>query len=414
MEPKREFDLILLGPTGYTGRLCAEHVVKNLPTDLKWALAGRSFQKIENVAKELKNLNPDRAEPEILAVQLNREELHSLAQKGRVLLNCVGPYHLYSTPVVEACASNGTHYLDVTGETPWVKSIIEKYHETAKSNGAIMIPSVGVESAPADILAWALVKRIREEFSCDTKEITCAIDEIKSSGASGGTLATVMTMFDTLSLLDILKAADPFALAASSPPKAIPSESLVEKVLGVRSIRDMGTLATAPTAIADITIVHRSSTLMPEFYGRRFHFRQFLRVRNVLVGVAVHFAFVTGLLLLLLPPVRWLLRKYIYAPGSGPRMEESVHDRLVYRAVATADQNTSDPKRALGKLKYEGTMYVFTGLLLAEAAMAILENEEKVKKVSRCGIVTPATLGQEYIDRLEKVGCQIETEVFNY
>ncbi|KAE8349986.1 Saccharopine dehydrogenase-domain-containing protein [Aspergillus coremiiformis] len=414
MEYKREFDLILLGPTGYTGRLCAEHIVKNFPTDLKWALAGRSFGKVEDVAKELKNLNPDRAEPEVLTVQLTRDELHSLAQKARVLLNCVGPYHLYSTPVVEACASNGTHYLDVTGETLWIKSIIEKYHETAKSNGAIIIPSVGLESAPADMLAWALVKRIREELSCDTKEITCAIDDLKSSGASGGTLATLLNIFDNLSVFDILRAADPFALAASSPPKSVPSEPFAEKVLGVRSVRDMGTLSTAPTAIADITIVHRSSTLMPEFYGRRFHFRQFLRVRNMFIGVAIHVAFVIGLLLLLLPPVRWFLKKIIFAPGSGPRMEDSVNDRVEYRAVATADQNTSNPKRAIGKLRFQGTMYVFAGLLLAEAGMTILENEEKVKKVSRCGLVTPATLGQEYIDRLEKVGCQIETQVFKH
>lgn len=49
----------------------------------------------------------------VLAVQLNREELEPLAQKTRLVINCVGPYHLYSTPVVEACAVTGTHYVDV-------------------------------------------------------------------------------------------------------------------------------------------------------------------------------------------------------------------------------------------------------------------------------------------------------------
>ena len=87
--------------------------------------------------------------------QLNSRELNELAQKTRLIINCVGPYHLYSTPVVEACATNGTHYVDAyvhtcssllmvianshsTGETPWIKLIIEKYHETAKANGAIV------------------------------------------------------------------------------------------------------------------------------------------------------------------------------------------------------------------------------------------------------------------------------------
>ncbi|KAI9930462.1 hypothetical protein ASPWEDRAFT_26988 [Aspergillus wentii DTO 134E9] len=414
MASNREFDIVLLGPTGYTGKLCAEHIVKSLTTNLKWALAGRSLQKVEGVAKELKALNPDRSEPEILAVQLTAEELGPLAQKTKLIINCIGPYHLYSTPVVEACAKNGTHYVDATGETPWVKSIIEKYHETAKSNGAILIPSVGVESAPADILTWSVVKRVREDLSTHTKEVTCAIEEMKTSGASGGTLNTILTIFDSLSFSDLIKWANPFDLAAGPPPKNLPSEPILAKLSGVRSVRDLGTLTTSPSGLADITIVHRSSTLMPEFYGPQFFFRQFIHVRNAFIGVLFHIGFLIGLGLLIIPPVRTLLRRYIYAPGNGPRMEDSVNDLVEYRAIATADQNVPAPKRVFGKLKYHGTMYVFTGLLLAEAAMVILENEEKVKKVSRSGIVTPATLGQEFVDRLDKVGCQIETKVFEY
>jgi hypothetical protein len=63
MTSNRQYDLVLLGPTGYTGRFCAEHIVQNLPTDLKWAIAGRSAQKMEPIAQELKALNPDRVNP---------------------------------------------------------------------------------------------------------------------------------------------------------------------------------------------------------------------------------------------------------------------------------------------------------------------------------------------------------------
>lgn len=63
MTSNRQYDLVLLGPTGYTGRFCSEHIVKNHPTDLKWAIAGRSPQKIEPIAEELKKLNPDRVQP---------------------------------------------------------------------------------------------------------------------------------------------------------------------------------------------------------------------------------------------------------------------------------------------------------------------------------------------------------------
>ncbi|CAG7968837.1 unnamed protein product [Penicillium salamii] len=412
MASNRQYDLVLLGPTGYTGRFCSEHIVQNLPTDLKWAIAGRSAHKMDPIAKELKALNSDRADPDVLVVQLNSSELNELAQKTRLIINCVGPYHLYSTPVVEACAVNGTHYVDATGETPWIKLIIEKYHETAKANGAIMIPSTGVESAPADILAWSLAKRVREDLSSPTRHIDGTIKEMKSSGPSGGTLNTILTMFDWLPVSELSRSMTPFALSASASQNKMPKETILEKVFGVRAIRDLGTVTTSPSAIADITIVHRSSSLMPELYGQKFVFRQFLSVRNAVIGIALHVGFTVGLALLLLSPVRWLLRKFVFAPGAGPRREDSTNDRLEYNAIATADN--SEMQRVFGKISFAGSMYVFTGLLMAEAAMVILNEEEKIKKISRGGIVTPATLGQDFVDRLEKVGCNVETKVFQH
>ncbi|EKV16039.1 Saccharopine dehydrogenase / Homospermidine synthase [Penicillium digitatum] len=409
MTSNRQYDVVLLGPTGYTGRFCAEHIVQNLPTDLKWAIAGRSAQKMESIAQELKTLNPDRLDPDVLVTQLNSTELTELAQKTRLVINCVGPYHLYSTPVVEACAVNGTHYVDVTGETPWIKVIIDKYHDTAKANGAIMIPCTGVESAPADLLAWSLVKRVREDLSSSTRQINSTIKEIKSSGPSGGTLNTVLTIFDGFSMSELSKTMTPFSLAASPPPKNIPGESILEKVFGVRSIPDLGTVTTSLSGVCDMSIVHRSSSLMPELYGQKFFFRQFMSVRNVMIGVAFHVGFLVVVSLLALPPVRWLVQKFVFAPGTGPRREDSANDFLEYHAIATTE--SASPQRVFGKITYHGGMYPFTGLLLAEAAMVILNEEEKIKKISRGGIVTPATLGQDYVDRLEKVGCKIETKV---
>ena len=216
-----------------------------------------------------------------------------------------------------------------------------------------------------------------------------------------------------MSVTDLLSATNPFALAASTPPKDLPREPLLSTLLGVRSIRDLGTLTTSPNGLADMTVVHRSSTLTPEFYGPRFYFRQFIHVRNTLMAVLFHVGFMFGLLLLLIPFVRTLARKVVYAPGTGPKKEDGANDRVEYRAIATADQgqDVANPKRVFGKLMYSGDMYTFTGLLLAQAAMVILQNEEKVRKVSRAGIVTPAMLGQEFVDRLEAVGCLVETKV---
>ena len=113
MPQTRQYEIVLLGASGYTGKLCAEHIVSQLPTNLKWAVAGRSAPKLQILVEQIRHLNRDRLEPEILTVELTDVELEALARRTKVLLNTVGPYHLYSTPVVEACAKNGTHYLDV-------------------------------------------------------------------------------------------------------------------------------------------------------------------------------------------------------------------------------------------------------------------------------------------------------------
>lgn len=226
-------------------------------------------------------------------------------------------------------------------------------------------------------------------------------------------------MLDTLPLPKILLSTNPFSLAVSPPPRDIPDSTLSEKFWGTRPVRDLGVLTTSPMAAADTAIVHRSSTLMPALYGRRFYFREFLRVRNVLVGVLVHLGLVALFLLLLTRPFRSLVKKVVYAPGTGPRLEDSVNDYLEYLAVATEDVSgrgrgdvSGPPKRVLGRFKCQATMYQLTGLLLAEAALVIVKQQEEVRKVSGGGgIVTPATLGQAFVDRLEQAGCGIETKV---
>lgn len=59
----KEYDLVVLGATGYTGKFCAEHITSSLPTTIKWAIAGRSEQKLSTLVEELHSLNEDRIPP---------------------------------------------------------------------------------------------------------------------------------------------------------------------------------------------------------------------------------------------------------------------------------------------------------------------------------------------------------------
>ncbi len=50
---QRELDIILLGATGYMGRLCAECIGNVLSSEVKWAIAGRSKDKLTALAESL-------------------------------------------------------------------------------------------------------------------------------------------------------------------------------------------------------------------------------------------------------------------------------------------------------------------------------------------------------------------------
>lgn len=105
--------------------------------------------------------------------------MSALAKKTKVLISTVGPYALYGEHAFKACAENGTHYLDVTGEVAYVADMIKKYEKAAKASGAIMIPQIGVESAPADLVTWSLVSMIREKFSAPTAEVVVSVHELR-------------------------------------------------------------------------------------------------------------------------------------------------------------------------------------------------------------------------------------------
>jgi short subunit dehydrogenase-like uncharacterized protein len=413
MSSSRIYSLVLLGATGYTGKLCAEHITKYLPTNLKWAVAGRSSSKIQGIVDGLRKSNPDRTQPDVLTVDLNKEELDDLVKKTRVILNCVGPYHLYSTPVVAACAENGTHYLDVTGETVWVREMLQKYHDTAKGNKAILIPEIGVESAPSDLTAYTAVSTIRKSLNCGVRDVTCAVHEFKGAGFSGGTLATALSLLDQYSLSEIRESTKPFTLSPAPPPKRSSSRSFLSRLLGPFSYPGLGTLTTSISATPNVAIVHRSSGLMPQFYGKNFQYSEYVGVSNYAVGVLFQLAFALASLFLAIKPVRSLIRRFIYQPGQGPSAEATATDALEFRAIAVAEHSTGEKERkAMARIRYQGGIYYFTGLLLAEAAMTLLENEDLVKKLGG-GLLTPACLGEKYIERLRRANVQIEGKMLN-
>ncbi|KAL8891248.1 MAG: hypothetical protein Q9205_002218 [Flavoplaca limonia] len=410
----RTYDLILLGATGYTGKLCAEHIATSLPTDLKWAVSGRSHERLASIVENLKCYNVQRVQPNIEVVTLSLDDLRSLAKKTRIILNTVGPYYKYSSPVVQACAENGTHYLDVTGETPWVYEMIQKHHDTAKESGAIIIPEIGLESAPSDLLAWTLATLIRKELSLNTREVIASVHQVNSQ-PSGGTLATATGILDHYSLAEFMKSSAPWALSPVTGPKSSKTVPLATKLLGVRKTQHLGTLTTSIAAGPNVAIVQRSWGLLggPKSYGPHFQYHEYMRVKNSLAGFIIHAAVCLTSLVMAVPPLRWLMQwaaHNIYAPGQGASKEANAKDVFELRAIAEADQDVPNPRMAMAKFRYDGGIYYLTGVFLAEAAMVLLTNDDLTTHLAG-GLLTSAMLGQPFIDRLRNAGVSLESRI---
>ncbi|MCJ1478150.1 hypothetical protein MMC13_006826 [Lambiella insularis] len=404
----REYELVLLGASGYTGKYCAEHLVQHLPSDLRWAVAGRNESKLAAVVEDIRPLNVDRIAPGIEVVSLNSEELTSLARKTKLLISTVGPFHLYGTPVVEACARNGTHYVDSTGEVPWVLEMIKKYHDIAKTNGAIIIPQAGIESAPSDIMTYEVISLIRSELKVGVKDVIGTNHELTSL-PSGGTLATVFGIFQHYGIGTIVECNKPFALAPVPGRQQDPTPILT-RLSGVRYVPGLGTLTTGLFAGSNASIVERTWGLLEhgDYYGQNFQYREYATARNSITGFLTHLALAFGVVTLMIPPFIWLAQKLVHLPGQGPTRESTAKDRSEFRAIATADN--AESRQALVVCSFEGSAYEYTGVLMVEAAISIIRDTSPAHHMGG-GILTPATLGHAYIDRLRRAKVVLEAHM---
>ncbi|MCJ1392646.1 hypothetical protein MMC18_005516 [Xylographa bjoerkii] len=397
--PDRKYEIILLGATGYTGKYCAEHIVKNLPTDLRWAVAGRNESKLSTLVDHIKSLNTDRQEPGVEIGSLRPEDLDALVKKTKLLITTIGPFHKYGSPVVEA-----------TGETPWVFDMIKKYHSIAQANHAIIIPECGIESASSDIMTYLVVSLIREKLKVGVKGII-ATNSVLTSLPSGGTLATVFGVFDHYGFSQLIESSKPYALSPIPGHKDEPAP-LLTRLFGIRYVPNLGMLTTGVASGINASLVQRSWGLLDrgDYYGQNFQYKEYATARNSFTGLVTHLAITFGMLALAIPPVRWLAKMFVHQPGEGPTRESTGKDRVEFRAIATAD--TEGSQQATVKCGFNGSAYDFTGVLMAEAAISIVRDGDKTpaRKIGG-GILTPATLGQAYIDRVRNAGVVLEASM---
>jgi short subunit dehydrogenase-like uncharacterized protein len=358
--------------------------------------------------------------------ELEKGQLESLAKKTKLIITTVGPFMFYGEPVMAACASNGTHYLDCTGEVPWIYDMIAKYDTIAKQNNSIIIPECGLDSVPADMMAYVLAREVRKRYNAACERVIMTLYDAKS-GVSGGTSLTMLELFNNYSLGHLAKSMHPYSLSPvkSDNSAGSPSASFPHNLFGLLDVPELGgTQTVGLMASVDECITHRSWGLYSQTaqssndpslsYGPRFRFNEYMRASGIATGVLIKLALGTVGLLLALPPTRWILspliKKFvIQAPGQGPSKESMKNDFLSYRGVGIAEDGKG---KVTAKLDTAHGGYAATGITLAAAAQVILRGRLEDTEAGRLGggILTPATLGDQYVNTLNNFGVKIRID----
>lgn len=186
MARDRDFDVVLFGATGFTGRIVAQYLdrvgAKQTPP-LRWAVAGRSEPKLRQMATELSSA------PEVLvATTTSQEQVDRVVSRARVLISTAGPFASYGTPVVDACVRLGCDYVDINGEVGWHRTMIDRYDAQACANGVRLVPSCGFDSVPSDLGVQWMAGLVTAACGAPARRITSYV-AVRGS-FSGGTVAS--------------------------------------------------------------------------------------------------------------------------------------------------------------------------------------------------------------------------------
>lgn len=397
----RDFDVIVWGATGFTGRLVAEYLALTygVGRQLRWAIAGRSADKLASIASMVSESQAEEL-PQLLADINNPDSIDQLVQKTRVICTTVGPYALYGSVMVEACVKHGTHCCDLTGETPWMRKMIDQHQTAAESSGAKIVHTCGFDSIPSDIGVYFLQQCMREKYLAQAAEIKYRVVS-SAGGVSGGTVASMMNMMDEAktdkSIFETLQ--DPYALNPLNQPRGPDGNDQMGTVYD-HDFRQWS----GPFMMAGINtrVVRRSNALLNYSYGREFRYSEAILTGSGPGGYirALLVALGTGLMGLLaaLGPTRALLKKMLPAPGEGPseQARNMGHFNIELLGKHALDESKNIRISVTGD-KDPG--YGATSKMLAESAVCLAMDS----LTEGGGFLTPASaMGDQLVKRLQQ------------
>src|SRR3954454_15987330 len=193
MKSSSKFDIVVYGATGFTGRLVAEYLAAHYTGNgaPKWAMAGRSMDKLASVRDAIG------APADTALIQADASDpasLKAMVNQTKSVLSTVGPYQLYGSDLVAACAATGTDYLDLCGEPVWMRQMIDAHQATAQSTGARIVFSCGFDSIPFELGVFFCEAAAKKVFGAPVSRVKGRVRDLKG-GPSGGTVASIKATF---------------------------------------------------------------------------------------------------------------------------------------------------------------------------------------------------------------------------
>ena len=265
----KEYDFVVYGATGFTGKLVVDYLVHKYSNNskIKWALAGRNLEKLESVAVS-KNVPEGTG---LLEVDSNNiASIEEMISKTKCVLTTVGPYQLYGNDIVSACAKSGIDYVDLCGEPGWMHEKINELTETARETGSRIVFSCGFDSIPFDLGVLFLQNEVTRRYGKPSVNVRGRVREMNgefSGGTAASLGATMAALKEKPELFAVL--ANPFSLSNgfAGPDQPADNKPIFDDKLDTW---------VAPFFMAPINTknVHRSNALMNHMYGKDFCYNE--------------------------------------------------------------------------------------------------------------------------------------------
>jgi short subunit dehydrogenase-like uncharacterized protein len=406
--PERKYDVVLYGASGFTGRQTVEYFARNTrPSEVSWAIAGRNRQALE--AARAQAGESARSVDILIADAQDQQAVDAIVSQTRILLTTAGPFSLYGSKIVDACVRFKTHYIDITGETFWVRDLIDRYHDRAAADGTRIIPCCGFDSIPSDIGTYLVARHIKSKLRADCREVK-SFYQIRG-GLNGGTFASAA---NAQASGHSARMREPFLLnpAAAltkedSKPDQDPRDARFDADLGAwRMPFIMG--------VANTRMVRRSAGLFEQWrepYGREFHYQEYQKITGSMPRFKAYGMLVAlGMLQATLKSSagRRFLTRLAPKPGQGP--SQKIMDNGFFRCDLVGI--AADGRKVFGVVSDKGDPgNRATVKFLCESALCLALNANQLPGApQRGGVLTPATgLGDVLVGRLRKAGMRLET-----